>query len=68
MFVSFLSLCGQFFIFLFFFNIGFNLDSSMIEVVFIHPFEFCKLFYRCSSSLGMVTLFSSALFVLGLGS
>ena len=70
MFVSFLSLCGRFLFFIFFnfLTIGFTLDSSMIEVVFIHPFEFCELFYKYSSSLGMVTLFYSALFILRLGS
>ena len=41
----------------FFLNIGFTLDSSMIEVVFIHPFEFCELFYKYNSSLGLATLF-----------
>ena len=40
-----------------YFNIGFTLDSSMIEIVFICPFEFCKLFYKYNSSLGMAVLF-----------
>ena len=45
------------YIFFFFFNIGFTLDSSMIEIVFICPFEFCELFYKYNSSLGMAVLF-----------
>ena len=49
-----------FFFFFFFLNIGFTLDLSMIEIVFIHPFELCELFYKYNSSLGMAALFTSA--------